>query len=493
MCIEREQEILPILYNCCCCIFGIVHLSLAVSDDLESNDDGQCNIHKNEMPLLFRILLLLTLFRFRLFHVLYLIGRRSLEHIPILTTSIPLDPSLEYADIPTVSSVESHITFPGGINKPKKLTLTDSKGQQRIQLIKGGSDDLRQDAVMQQFFRILNRMLAAAAATSTRRLTIRTYVAVPLSPASGLLEWVDNTKPLLAIIGHSRYRREGDLNKVQEGYMRIAVAHERCRRAHQGNIVPKIVRPAFDKICNQLVPVLHHYFLERYRQPGAWFEARLQYTRSVAVSSMAGHVIGLGDRHLSNILLDGSTAEVVHIDLGIAFEQGQLLPTPERVPFRLTRNIVDGMGVTGTEGAMRRCCEASLRVLRNAKEPLLTILEVFVHDPLYNWALTFKEMHKRQKIDESRSKKVDDGVSPLYDDEDDIVASMRGEGSERENDLVGNTDANRTLLRIRRKLEGIEYGDNAARSVEGQVAHLIAEAVNHDNLCRMYHGWGAHL
>jgi len=29
----------------------------------------------------------------------------------------------------------------------------------------------------------------------------------------------------------------------------------------------------------------------------------------------------LGDRHLSNILLDSSTGEVVHIDLGIAFEQ----------------------------------------------------------------------------------------------------------------------------------------------------------------------------
>ena len=61
----------------------------------------------------------------------------------------------------------------------------------------------------------------------------------------------------------------------------------------------------------------------------------------------AGYVIGLGDRHSQNILIDGATAAVVHIDLGIAFEQGRFLMTPELVPFRLTRDIVDGMGATG--------------------------------------------------------------------------------------------------------------------------------------------------
>ena len=417
------------------------------------------------------------------------IHRRSLEYVPILTAAIPVDISLRYDEIPTVSSVEMMITFPGGINKPKKMVMIDSQGHVCTQLVKGGSDDLRQDAVMQQFFRILNKMLGTASPTSARDLKIRTYGAVPLSPASGLLEWVDNTQPLLSLIGHSRYRRKGDLAKVHDGYLKLAAAHEKCRKSNNGNLLPKMIRPVFDDICQHLLPVLHHYFLEKYRRPGEWFESRLRYTRSVAVSSMAGHIIGLGDRHPSNILVDGSTAEVVHIDLGIAFEQGHLLPTPEKVPFRLTRNIIDGMGVTGVEGVMRRCCEASLRVLRNAKDPLMTILEVFVHDPLYNWALTFKEMHRRQKQED---RYIQESEDVFYDDDDDISSTAGGTG-ERENDIVGNTDANRTLLRIRRKLEGIEYGDNAPRSVEGQVAFLMAEAMDPDNLCCMYHGWGAHL
>ena len=45
---------------------------------------------------------------------------------------------------------------------------------------------------------------------------------------------------------------------------------------------------------------------------------------------------------------------------------------------------------------MRGCCEETLRVLRVHKESLLTIVEVFIHDPLYRWALTPANAHQRQ-------------------------------------------------------------------------------------------------
>ena len=48
---------------------------------------------------------------------------------------------------------------------------------------------------------------------------------------------------------------------------------------------------------------------------------------------------------------------------------------PRKVPFRMTRDVVDGMGVTGVEGACRRCCEETMRVLRANKDSLLTIIE----------------------------------------------------------------------------------------------------------------------
>ena len=41
-----------------------------------------------------------------------------------------------------------------------------------------------------------------------------------------------------------------------------------------------------------------------------WWHVTQSYSRSVAVMSMIGYVIGLGDRHLDNILVDLTTGEV---------------------------------------------------------------------------------------------------------------------------------------------------------------------------------------
>jgi ataxia telangiectasia mutated family protein len=77
----------------------------------------------------------------------------------------------------------------------------------------------------------------------------------------------------------------------------------------------------FLSLRERFKPVMRHFFTEKHKVPMSWFAMRLNYTRSVATTSIVGHILGLGDRHTSNILLDSSTGEVVHIDLGIAFEQ----------------------------------------------------------------------------------------------------------------------------------------------------------------------------
>lgn len=56
-----------------------------------------------------------------------------------------------------------------------------------------------------------------------------------------------------------------------------------------------------------------------------------------------------------------------------------------QVPFRLTRDVIDGMGVTGVEGVFRKCCEETLSVMRTNKEALLTIVEVIIHHSFIEW------------------------------------------------------------------------------------------------------------
>lgn len=50
-------------------------------------------------------------------------------------------------------------------------------------------------------------------------------------------------------------------------------------------------------------------------------------------------MLGLGDRHLDNILLDAKSCEVIHIDFNVLFDQGRNLRVPEIVPFRLTPTL----------------------------------------------------------------------------------------------------------------------------------------------------------
>ena len=90
----------------------------------------------------------------------------------------------------------------------------------------------------------------------------------------------------------------------------------------------------------------------------SWLQRRATYTRSLAVMSMVGYVLGLGDRHPSNLMLDRQSGKVLHIDFGDCFEVAmQREKFPEKVPFRLTRMLVNAMEVAGIEGNYRSTCE----------------------------------------------------------------------------------------------------------------------------------------
>ena len=102
-------------------------------------------------------------------------------------------------------------------------------------------------------------------------------------------------------------------------YQEVGPAIIKLQREH-GADLDKLVQ-AFDELKTRFRPVMRHYFTEKHKTPIAWFAMRLNYTRSVATTSIVGHILGLGDRHIANILLDTMSGQVIHIDLGIAFDQ----------------------------------------------------------------------------------------------------------------------------------------------------------------------------
>ena len=72
---------------------------------------------------------------------------------------------------------------------------------------------------------------------------------------------------------------------------------------------------------------------------------------------------------------------------------------PEKIPFRLTRMLINAMEVTGIEGTYRRTCESVMSVLHNNKDSLMAVLEAFVYDPLLNWRLMDNATPKAKRSD----------------------------------------------------------------------------------------------
>lgn len=160
----------------------------------------------------------------------------------------------------------------------------------------------------------------------------------------------------------------------------------------------------------------------------------------------------------------------MHIDLGIAFEQGRVLPVPEVVPFRLTRDVVDGMGITKTEGVFRRCCEFTLEALRNESYSIMTILDVLRYDPLYSWSLSPLRLKKMQDAQtEAPLIKGDDG----------------GDGVGRRGGESEPGEADRALTVVAKKL-------SRSLSVVATVNELIQQATDERNLALLFCGWAAY-
>jgi ataxia telangiectasia mutated family protein len=119
--------------------------------------------------------------------------------------------------------------------------------------------------------------------------------------------------------------------------------------------------------------------------------------------------------------------------------------------------------------------QETMRVLRAHREQILTLLEVFLHDPLYKWSLS------PQKMQQLRGEEHRGG-----DASEQLQAGVDGLGGGAGN-TVGNTGATRALFQVRQRLHGEEFGETL--SVEGQVRLLIHSAMQPENLCRMYFGW----
>ncbi|KAJ1866049.1 hypothetical protein LPJ78_002145 [Coemansia sp. RSA 989] len=348
------------------------------------------------------------------------------------------------SDLPTIESFEDSVQVMSSLQRPKKITIVGSDGVRYSFLCKP-KDDLRKDARLMEFNAMINQLLGADARAQKNHLHICTYAVTPLNEECGLIEWVPATVGIRHVL-LPLYKEHG-----------VSVTTTQVRDLMNAGGSAKPVDTFRDKVLPLFPPVLYEWFMREFACPRTWLQARQTFTRSAAVMSIVGYILGLGDRHCENILLDQRSGAAVHVDFNCLFEKGMTLETPEKVPFRLTHNLVDAMGATGYEGAFRNTCELTLRLLREHYEALMSVLESFLHDPLVEWSKRNTRANKRAS------------------------AAIVVDGQP-------NAQATRCLESIRKKLEGNPL-NMIPLSVEGQVDMLIKEATDLENLSSMYIGW----
>nr|XP_011458374.1 PREDICTED: serine/threonine-protein kinase SMG1-like [Fragaria vesca subsp. vesca] len=308
--------------------------------------------------------------------------------------------------IVTIASFSDDVAIISTKTKPKKLVILGSDGQKYMYLLKG-REDLRLDARIMQLLQAINGFLHSSVATHSHFLGVRYYSVTPISGRAGLIQWVGNVISIYSVFKSWQNRIQlAQLSAVGGGNIK-------------GSVPPVVPRPS-DMFYGKIIPALKEKGIRRVISRRDWphevkrkvlmdlmketprqllyqelwcasegFKSfslkQKRFSGSVAAMGMVGHILGLGDRHLDNILMDFCSGDMVHIDYNVCFDKGQRLKIPEIVPFRLTQTIEAALGMTGIEGTFRSNCESVIGVLRKNKDVILMLLEVFVWDPLVEW------------------------------------------------------------------------------------------------------------
>ncbi|KAK9480797.1 armadillo-type protein [Lipomyces japonicus] len=414
-----------------------------------------------------------------------------------------------------IISFEHTFTVISSKQRPRRLTMKGSDGNDYQYVLKG-HEDIRQDSLVMQLFGLVNTLLSADAESFKRHLNIQQYPAIPLSPKSGLLGWVKDSDTFHVLIREYRESRKILLNIEHRIMLQMAPDYDHLTLIQK----VEVFMYALDNTTGQ---DLYRVLWLKSRSSEAWLDRRTTYTRSLAVMSMVGYILGLGDRHPSNLMLDRYTGKVVHIDFGDCFEAAILREKyPEKVPFRLTRMLTYAMEVSGIEGSFRITCENVMRVLRDNKESLMAILEAFAHDPLINWGFNLPQQQQQQQQQQPQGT-TDQQVVPAHDAKIDgtngAVISASIDARERRGSILAtsssgldrrrpqvdeaevvnlelqnqlesrNARATVVLKRISDKLTGNDFKQPKELDIPHQVDKLIQQATSVENLCQHFIGW----
>ena len=430
----------------------------------------------------------------------------------------------------TIKQIDKYLYILDSKQHPRKISMIGTNNKEYIYLLKG-HDDLRQDERVIQIFNLVNLIMSKEKTTSNLQSLISIYSVIPLSNKSGLIGWVHNCDSLEKLI--KEYRKiNSKIHEIQNlektTLLKINPGYETSSLIYKVEAFLHVLHNTKDTDLRQII-------WQKSKDCESWFIRTTNYSRSLAVMSIVGYILGLGDRHLNNILMNRESGKIVHIDLSDCFEVAMKRDKfPEKVPFRLTRMLVRALGITEVEGNFRITCEKTLFMLKKNRDSLIAILSALVHNPLISFRLLIPLIMKNEKknflntddkmeekdeinLEENTNKKkavkknrkrssdyhrIKD-INMEKNREEDLEVKDERQIMEREQrqifSLFEETDdidtdelykiAQIIIQRINNKLIGIHYNNGIQLSEKEQVEYLIREARSYENLVMSYLGW----
>uniref|UniRef100_A0A8B9FQK3 DNA-dependent protein kinase catalytic subunit n=1 Tax=Amazona collaria TaxID=241587 RepID=A0A8B9FQK3_9PSIT len=408
-----------------------------------------------------------------------------------------------------ISGFDERISVMESLRKPKRITIRGSNEQEYPFLVKGG-EDLRQDQRIEQLFDVMNIILSQDATCSQRNMQLKTYQVIPMTTRLGLIQWLENTCTLKEFLKNSMSEEENInynskkgphatysewLSKMggkAQGFSRYHVMYRNADRTE----TVKSFRSRESSVPEDL---LRRAFVKMSTSPEAFLSLRSHFASSHALICISHWILGIGDRHLSNFMINKETGGMVGIDFGYAFGSAtQFLPVPELMPFRLTRQFVNLMMPVKEWGLIYSVMVHALRAYREDPDLLISTMDVFVKEPSLDW----KNSEQRQLrkggtwIKEVNTSEVNwyplqrvsyvkrklTGANPATITCDELC--LGHEKSPSYDDLAavarGNADNN---IRANEPEDGL--------SEETQVRCLIDQATDPNILGRVWEGWEA--
>ncbi|XP_048484610.1 phosphatidylinositol 3-kinase catalytic subunit type 3-like [Plutella xylostella] len=231
----------------------------------------------------------------------------------------PLDPSVTIKGI-----VAKKASLFKSALMPSKLTFLTTEGVEYEAIFKHG-DDLRQDQLILQMITLMDKLLRR----ENLDLKLTPYKVLATSSKHGFLQFIESVTVAEALA------TEGSI----QNFFR---KHNPCEGAPYG-IKPEVMDT---------------------------------YIRSCAGYCVITYLLGVGDRHLDNLLLTKQGA-LFHIDFGYILGRD---PKPLPPPMKLSREMVEGMGGPAQEPyqEFRKLCYTALLHLRRHANLVLNLFSLMV-------------------------------------------------------------------------------------------------------------------